>query len=144
MSAFEYLETHSHHTQSEYPYKAADGSCKAKTGHVKVTTYHKVTPKSSSQLMAAIAKGPVSVSVNASSSAFRSYKSGIVNSTSCGTTTNHAILAVGYGSENGKPYYIVRNSWGSSWGDHGYIKIAAVDGIGICAIQSHPSWPETN
>ena len=58
-----------------------------------------------------------------------------MNSKSCGTNTDHAITAVGYGTENGEEYYLVRNSWGASWGDKGYIKIAAVDGgPGICGI----------
>jgi len=63
------------------------------------------------------------------------YKSGVLDSTDCGTVLNHAVAAVGYGTENGKDYYIVRNSWGTSWGDEGYIKIAAVEGKGICGIQ---------
>jgi hypothetical protein len=63
------------------------------------------------------------------------YHSGILDTTACGTNLDHAVAAVGYGTEGGKDYYIVRNSWGASWGDKGYIKIAAVDGEGICGIQ---------
>jgi C1A family cysteine protease len=87
--------------------------------------------------MAAIAKQPVSVTVEADTTVFQSYYSGILNSAKCGTQLDHAITAVGYGTDSasGQNYYIVRNSWGASWGDQGYIKIAAVEGtVGICGI----------
>jgi len=61
-----------------------------------------------------------------------------LNNTNCGTTLDHAVLAVGYGVENGTNYWLVKNSWGTSWGEAGYIKIAAVDGNGICGIQMGP------
>jgi len=77
--------------------------------------------------------------------AFQGYTGGILNDSSCGTNLDHAIAAVGYGSKDGQDYYIVRNSWGSTWGDEGYIMIAAVEGTaGICGIQSQPSYPVTN
>jgi len=58
-----------------------------------------------------------------------------LDSESCGTDLNHAVAAVGYGSEGGKEYYIVRNSWGASWGEDGYIRIARKhDSKGICGI----------
>mgnify|MGYP003349243543 CR=1 FL=1 len=54
----------------------------------------------------------------------------------------HGVVAVGYGADStGKPYYIVRNSWGSSWGVSGYVNIAIVDGQGICGIQMEPVYP---
>jgi cathepsin L len=74
------------------------------------------------------------VAVEANKTVFQSYKSGILNSSACGTNLDHAITAVGYGTESGVDYYIVRNSWGAGWGDKGYIKIAAVKGEGICGI----------
>jgi KDEL-tailed cysteine endopeptidase len=64
-----------------------------------------------------------------------------LNNTNCGTTLDHAVLAVGYGVENGTNYWLVKNSWGTSWGEAGYIKIAAVDGNGICGIQMGPLYP---
>ena len=62
------------------------------------------------------------------------YKEGIFDSAECGTSLDHAVTAVGYGKENGMEYYIVRNSWGPSWGEDGYIKIKAVEGAGICGV----------
>lgn len=75
---------------------------------------------------------------------FAAYMSGILDDPKCGTNLNHAVNSVGYGSENGKEYYIVRNSWGAAWGDSGYIKIAAVDGKGICGIQMQSFTATTN
>lgn len=104
---------------------------------VSVTNINSVAPKSQDALLAAIALGPVAVTVQADQDVFQRYESGILNSEDCGTNINHAITAVGYGVEDGVTYYIVRNSWGTSWGDNGYIKIAASgeDSDGICGIQ---------
>ena len=65
---------------------------------------------------------------------FQQYKTGVLDSENCGTNLDHGVLAVGYGSEGGKDYILVKNSWGSSWGDSGYIKIADKSGPGICGI----------
>jgi len=67
-----------------------------------------------------------------------------LDSTACGTHLDHAVAAVGYGTEGGVDYYIVRNSWTAAWGDNGYIKIAAVEGKGICGIQQLCSFPSTD
>jgi len=71
------------------------------------------------------------------------YTSGILDQ-SCGTGLDHAIAAVGYGSDNGQEYWIIRNSWGSSWGEEGYIRVAIEDGEGICGIQMGSFYPTTN
>lgn len=141
-----YLKTHGQELTSDYPYTARDGTCKftAAKGKVDVKNIASVTPKSVAQLKAAIDKGPVSVTVEADTTVFQSYRSGILNSASCGTNLDHAITAVGYGNDGGVDYYIVRNSWGAGWGDQGYIKIAAVDGVGICGIQQVSVWPTTD
>ena len=63
----------------------------------------------------------------------------------CGISLNHAVVAVGFGNENGQDYYLVRNSWGAGWGDQGYIKIATQSkGVGICGIQQISVYPTTN
>jgi len=69
------------------------------------------------------------------------YTSGIITK-NCGTQLDHGVLAVGYGVENGVEYFIVKNSWGPSWGESGYVRIGVADGAGICGIQSGPpSYP---
>ena len=67
-----------------------------------------------------------------------------MDDTSCGTNLNHAVLVVGWGNDadSGLDYWLVKNSWNVSWGDRGYIKIAIVDGEGICGIQQLPETVE--
>lgn len=140
-----YVQAHSQEYESEYPYTARNGQCKAKTGHVSVTGIKTVAAGSSAALKAAIAVSPVSVTVEADRSVFQRYTGGILNSADCGTQLDHAITAVGYGNQNGQDYYIVRNSWGASWGSKGYINIAATpSGKGICGIQQISVYPTTN
>jgi len=118
----------------------AGGKChfEALKVKAKVDKIVNVTPNSVQALKTAIATTPVVVSLDASSQAFQSYTGGILDSGTCGTSLNHEMLAVGYGSEGGVDYYILMNSWGSMWGDRGYLKIAAKEGKGMCGVQMAP------
>lgn len=111
---------------------------------MKATAAANVTPNSAAQLKAALNEGPVSVAIEADTLVFQFYSKGVLNSKSCGTELDHGVLAVGYGTENGQDYYLVKNSWGPSWGLKGYLKIAIVEGKGICGIQMDPSFPTTD
>ena len=71
-------------------------------------------------MKAAVSKGPVSIAVEADKAVFQNYSTGILNSKKCGKKLDHGVLAVGYGDG----YFIVKNSWGASWGDDGYLKIS--------------------
>jgi cathepsin L len=87
---------------------------------------------------------PVSVGVDASSFAFQNYKGGIFTNTNCGTTIDHAILAVGWGNDSTYGnYWIVENQWGTSWGDNGYILIQMTPNttVGICGINQDVGYP---
>ena len=90
------------------------------------------------QLTYAVAEQPVSVSIEADSRSFQLYKSGVYNDKSCGTTLDHGVLAVGYGTENSNDYWLVKNSWSTTWGDNGYIKISrnsvSTSTEGLCGI----------
>jgi len=136
-SAFSYESGVNVATESSYPYTARDGSCKSSytTAIPKggVTGYKSVGA-SSSALTSAINGQPISVAVEADQSSFQGYSGGIITS-GCGTSLDHGVLAVGYGSN----YYLVKNSWGSSWGDAGYLKISTSGNV--CGIHSDASYP---
>ena len=92
----------------------------------------------------ALAQQPVSIAISADTKLFQSYSSGVITSSSCYTSLDHGVLAVGYGTENGVEYYLVKNSWGASWGMDGYVKIGRSDSTndpGICGIAMQPSFP---
>jgi len=148
-TAFGYTQTHPLETEADYPYTPSSGlfACKydKSKGVVSDVSYVDVTKKSSAQLKAALNVGPVSIAIEADQPVFHQYTSGIITSTSCGTSLDHGVLAVGYGTgSDGTPYYIVKNSWGVSWGQKGYVYIGIVDGDGICGIQDRASQPTTD
>jgi C1A family cysteine protease len=88
---------------------------------------------------------PVSIAIEADQKSFQLYKSGVFTDT-CGTNLDHGVLAVGYGTENNIDYYLVKNSWGTTWGDNGYIKLARGseynNGKGQCGLLMQASYPE--
>merc|ERR1712072_132169 len=135
--AFNYAGTTNVATESSYPYTARDGSCKSSytTAIPKggVTGYKSVG-QSTSSLKSAIQTGPVSVAIEADQMAFQLYSGGILSS-DCGTNLDHGVLAVGYCSG----YFKVKNSWGSSWGESGYLHIS--DSGNTCGIHSDASYP---
>ena len=91
-----------------------------------------------------MANGPVSVAIEADTRAFQMYSSGVITGTACGTNLDHGVLVVGYGEEKDIKYWLVKNSWSSSWGDQGYVKIERSDGVndaGVCGIAMQPSFP---
>ena len=143
-AAFQYAADYGMMTEAAYPYTAQDGSCNFKASGVvsKPTGHQNVATNNANALKTAIADGPVSVAIEADTFAFQFYSGGILNSKACGTNLDHGVTAVGYGQDStGKQYYIVRNSWGASWGVKGYVNIAVVDGAGICGIQMEPVYP---
>jgi len=141
--ALEYAEKNGVCGETAYPYTARDGQCKDSqcTPVIKpgaITSYTNVTDEDA--MLEALAKGPVSVLVEADRSAFQYYHSGILDDASCGTQIDHAILAVGYGTEGGKPYWNIKNSWGTSWGAKGYIRF--VRGKNQCGISGGAIQPD--
>lgn len=145
--AFKYVIEHGQCSLVSYPYtsqKGTSGSCKACSPVVHISSCSDVKPNDHVSLTVAVSKQPVAVAIEADTRYFQSYSSGIITSASCGTNLDHGVLIVGYGSENGIDYYLVKNSWGVSWGDSGYVKIARSDSTndhGICGIAMQPSFP---
>jgi len=145
--AFRYLKSNYATTEANYPYKAVNQACsysQAAATNINVTSFTQVPGSNVAQMKAALAQQPLSVSIEADTAVFQTYTSGILNSTACGTTLDHAVLAVGWGSENGQEYWIIKNSWSSSWGENGFIRLAIVDGLGICGVQTSPLYPTAN
>jgi len=145
--AFKYLETHKAELESTYKYTAKNGSCnydESSATAVEVSTYTNVTADNVDQMKAAVAKQPVSVSIEADKMVFQQYKSGIFDSAKCGDKLDHATLVVGYGTSDGTDYWIMKNSWGTVWGDQGYMQLAIESGKGVCGIQMGPLYPSSN
>ena len=145
-NAFKYAMSTPLTTEANYPYTAMfHTTCSyAGNGVVSVLSYADVAVNDPTALKNAIATGPVSVAIEADTTVFQSYTGGIITSAGCGTTLDHAVLAVGWGSENGQEYWIIKNSWSSSWGENGFIRLAIVDGLGICGVQTAPLYPTAN
>jgi KDEL-tailed cysteine endopeptidase len=141
--AFQYvIDNKGLNAQTDYPYTAVDGDCQPVTArNAQVSSFVDVTPNSAAALKAAINQHPISVAIEADTFTFQAYTSGVINDDSCGTNLDHGVVAVGYDDAANPPYYIVRNSWGASWGDAGHVKIGIQDGAGICGIQQMSSYP---
>jgi KDEL-tailed cysteine endopeptidase len=88
----------------------------------------------------------VAVAIEADTATFQLYSGGIITSIMCGTSLDHGVLVVGYGEDEGQLYWTVKNSWGDSWGEDGYVRIGRTDdptvnGDGVCGIAMQASYP---
>jgi hypothetical protein len=136
-------------SEDEYPYISGNGkttACQTSCGIVpksKIQSFVDVDTTDQA-LMQAISRQPVSIAIEADQRDFQLYKSGVFTGT-CGTNLDHGVLVVGYGSEYGSDYYLVKNSWGTSWGEDGYIKLGRGpqynNGQGQCGILLEASYP---
>ncbi|OWM82153.1 hypothetical protein CDL15_Pgr001727 [Punica granatum] len=123
--AFQFIIDNGGIDTEDYPYKGVDGECNASGVNAKVVTidgYEDVPPFDERALKKAVAHQPVSVAIEAGGREFQLYESGVFSG-ECGTALDHGVIAVGYGTEHGKEYWLVRNSWGTGWGENGYIKM---------------------
>jgi KDEL-tailed cysteine endopeptidase len=142
-SAFEYVKAEGIETEQAYPYEAVERTCRYNKAiaYVKNTGHRDIAKDDNDALMASIAQQPISVAVDAPP--FQLYSSGIFSNWNCGTSLDHGVLAVGYGAENGALYYKIKNSWGTSWGEKGYIRFArrTGKGVGMCGVTRMASYP---
>ena len=144
-NAFQYAIDNGMCVESDYPYTASSGSCQSTCDpEVTIADCADVPPDNQLALNEAVSFGPVSIAIEADQRIFQSYSSGVITSSTCGTDLDHGVLIVGYGTENGVDYWLVKNSWSTTWGDEGYVKIQRSDStndIGICGIAAQPSFP---
>ena len=148
-SAFKYMINNGQCSEDDYPYtagvtKTAETCKKCGSSGAKFTGCYDVAPNDQVALKSAVYKNPVVVAIEADTVYFQSYSSGILtDGIKCGTTLDHAVEIVGYGTQNGIDYWKVRNSWGETWGEDGYVLIqrssSTKDG-GVCGIAIQPSF----
>ena len=151
-NAFHYVMDNGLCSESAYPYtsgqSSATGTCKSCQSVVSIIGCADVTPNNQVALKEAVSNGPVSIAIQADSKIFQSYTSGIITGPSCGQTLDHGVVITGYGSgtaqEGSVKYWNVRNSWSSSWGEAGYVRIErseSTNDAGTCGIAMQPSFP---
>jgi C1A family cysteine protease len=148
-SALKYMVNYGQCSETSYPYTSGTtkkaGPCeKCIDAGIKFSGCFDVRPNDQVSLKSAVSYQPVVIAIEADTRYFQSYSSGILtDEIKCGTQLDHAVEIVGYGSENGIDYWKVRNSWGTSWGEKGYVRIqrtSSTNDIGVCGIAAEPSF----
>lgn len=129
--AFKYVEANGITTESAYPYTAVDGTCSVSGGAFKIRGYTDVAFGDVTQLAADVVQQPISIAVDAAN--WQLYTGGIFSH--CGKQLDHGVLLVGYTSDA----WIVKNSWGTSWGESGYIRLARGNTCGLANSASYPT-----
>jgi len=143
--AFAYIkDNHGIDTETSYPYEAEDDKCRFKPADVGATDsgYVDIASGDEDALMKAVASvGPISVAIDASHFSFQLYRHGIYKERKCSPRNlDHGVLVVGYGVLDGEAYWLVKNSWGKSWGMDGYIMMAR-NNNNMCGIATQASYP---
>jgi len=129
-------------TEDSYPYQGVDGQCQSQcqTGAT-ISQYHDIPQMNEDAIKQVLATlGPVTIGIEADQQSFQFYSGGVFDDPSCGTSIDHGVAIVGYGVDNGAAYFTVRNSWGESWGESGYIRMKVGDNVcGLALSASYPS-----
>lgn len=138
-------------TSESYPYVSGftqkattcNQSCKL-VENTDIISYYDIIPNSDIEMMSALSQQPVSVAIEADQKDFQLYSSGVFTG-NCGTKLDHGVALVGYGSLDNLDYYILRNSWGTSWGSSGYMYLGRGEqynnGAGQCGVLMEGSYP---
>jgi len=147
-SAYEYvIKNGGLDSESCYPYEARDDTCRFDKSCVSATisSYGTVSPNNDTAMVEALARQPVSIAIYAAGSTFQHYNGGVYDDPTCYSDQSHldhGVLLVGYGTTtDGKDYYILKNSWGTSWGKNGYMQIARGKNTNICGLLDMPCYP---
>lgn len=133
-------------SEESYPYQPVDGECHydAKDNvfkNVSIKNIYYTEPDNEVDLKIALATmGPIAIAIDSSDRAFQLYKEGVYYNKHCGSV-DHGVLLVGYGTENGIDYWLIKNSWGEEWGNKGFGKMAR-NRCSNCGIASIPFFAE--
>ncbi|KAL3273384.1 hypothetical protein HHI36_014831 [Cryptolaemus montrouzieri] len=138
-AAFDYVRDNGIEEEYEYPYVAKQGKCLQKNAKLYVTRYYFVEKNEEALKEAVALNGPISVGIEATVN-LQNYAGGVYFDDTCTYNINHGVLVVGYGIENERPYWLIKNSWGSSWGEQGYLKLAR-NQYNNCQVASMASFP---
>jgi len=145
-SAFQYIIANKGiDTEDSYPYQTRQASCRFTTSNIGATisSYKNVAAGNEAALQSAVNVQPVSVAIDASQNSFQLYKSGVYYETKCSSSRlDHGVLAIGYGTDEatGSDYWLVKNSWGRTWGIDGFINMAR-NRNNNCGIATQASYP---
>jgi len=143
-NAFMYIKKKGIDTEESYPYKGRQGRCHYKKANVgaTLTSWTDVKSGSEADLQSAVAEiGPISVAIDAGHQSFQLYKHGVYVEPKCSSKLlDHGVLATGYGTLDGKDYWLVKNSWSPKWGIDGYIMMAR-NHKNMCGIATQASYP---
>ena len=145
--SFTYMIQHGLTESQDYPYTSGntqtDGKCQPFTPVVSFSKCYDVEANDPLSLTHAVMLNPVVVAIEADTSYFQSYSSGIISGVECGTNLDHAVEIVGYGTDQGTDYWWIRNSWGEDWGESGYVRLLRTNSTndpGICGVAMKPSF----
>ncbi|XP_050367304.1 ervatamin-B-like [Argentina anserina] len=144
-AAYDYIWDHGLASEQDYPYFGSKGNCDTTKANKTVTRISGFTiaPQNDEDYrLKAVSRQPISIFIDASGAAFQHYSGGVFSG-DCGTNLCHTVAVVGYGTEQGTNYWILKNSWGESWGENGYMRIlrSANPPYGLCGINMVSLFP---
>ncbi|KAJ8921570.1 hypothetical protein NQ315_010475 [Exocentrus adspersus] len=139
--AYGYIKANGIEREDDYPYEEKNGWCRYSDGSIvtRISGYV-IVPQDENSVKDAVASvGPIAAGIDAGH--FQNYAGGVFETSECSSTElNHGVLIAGYGTENGKDYWLIKNSWASWWGDNGYVKMAR-NRNNLCGVATDPSYP---
>ncbi|KAL6653732.1 hypothetical protein ACP70R_008656 [Stipagrostis hirtigluma subsp. patula] len=128
-------------SEDAYPYTSSQGKCLSVQPAAAIGGFQEVVSGYEEELAAAVANQPVSAGIDAHANSFQFYSGGVFTGDGCGKTLNHAVTVVGLGTtENGTNYWLLKNSWGKSWGEDGFMRLER--GTNACGVANMVSYPE--